>query len=351
MMISFFLNSSFASFATNNLIFESQLEVILDEVLTEEFLLLEPCLDKAWKFYNQKNYPEAIKHAQECVDLFLIDALIQQKEINEDKRCSGPTGKVTTAQKKCINDHGLLNDVSAALFVLIKCHQSQIRNATKSKKTALAKSIADEMNLASQLHRAVIWDKNGWYWSVIKAFNLRKAPITEANLKRIKDYQLEDQSNTLPENQSYEATLERITKEISDQLSQENVKALAVYSFTNVDNETLVFGNILSGDLETKLVNQSMRFKVVEREELKRIIKELELSQTPIFDKASIIQIGKLLNIDTLIVGKLSDWGDTVNINIQLIDTTTAEKFGGIRDQFSNSPDIQGMMSQVVEGK
>ncbi len=352
MMAALLIMTSTISQASNMLIPNEHYESILTEILSESTLLQEPCLESAWSFYNQKKYPEAIEAAQECVDLFLIDALIQQKEINDGKRCSGPTGRVSSIQKKCINQHGLLNDVSASLFILIKSKQTLLAKSNETEKAELKKAITECKIILSQFPNSRIWDQdNGWYWKAGKAFYLKDKPLSKESIIIIGKPKNPPIPSTI--SHDYDETLERITQELGDQLSQANKKTLAVYYFTKSNDSIPELGNILSKELETKLINLSMDFKIVEREELQRVIDELELCQAPTFDKDCLERIGKLLNIDTIITGSLSTWTEEeiVKINIQLIDTSTAEKFGGTIDKITYSGDIEGKMGAIIERK
>ena len=86
----------------------------------------------------------------------------------------------------------------------------------------------------------------------------------------------------------------------------------------------------MSGSLETKLINQLMQFKVVARQELDRILEEMKISRTGITRPETVKKLGSILNVDTIIIGELDDWGNIIKVNSQMVDVESGHKFGGV---------------------
>jgi TolB-like protein len=106
--------------------------------------------------------------------------------------------------------------------------------------------------------------------------------------------------------------------------------------------------------LTTALVNQSVngrkRFKVMERAQIEKIVKEQELGQSGLLDASTAAQIGKGIGVDAIMLGTLTRGQNTMTIDARLIDTETAEIITA-RDEYSNRTDIQNlkqMLNQVV---
>ncbi len=106
--------------------------------------------------------------------------------------------------------------------------------------------------------------------------------------------------------------------------------------------------------LTTSLVNQSIngrkRFKVMERAQIEKIVKEQELGQSGLLDASTAAQIGKGIGVDAIMLGTLTRGHNTMTIDARLIDTETAEIITA-KDEYSNRTDIQNlkqMLNQVV---
>lgn len=71
----------------------------------------------AWKAYDNGEYRQAIKKAEECIDEFQPSALREQKELERNNTVLPPVGKVGEAVKNVILNRGLLNDVATCWFI------------------------------------------------------------------------------------------------------------------------------------------------------------------------------------------------------------------------------------------
>jgi curli biogenesis system outer membrane secretion channel CsgG len=71
-------------------------------------------------------------------------------------------------------------------------------------------------------------------------------------------------------------------------------------------------------------------FSIVERTQLQRVFSELQLSSSGLLSKSDINKIGKLMEVDMIVMGNMDGWGSTwtdsyTSASIRFIDTTTGE--------------------------
>jgi hypothetical protein len=81
-------------------------------------------------------------------------------------------------------------------------------------------------------------------------------------------------------------------------------------------------------DLSSALLNvQPRAFRLVERGQLDKVLKELGLPQTGLVDSATAIKLGKMVQAQAVLIGSVSDRGpgSSVVINARLINTATGE--------------------------
>ncbi len=126
---------------------------------------------------------------------------------------------------------------------------------------------------------------------------------------------------------------------------------VAVIEFQSLNEEAQKdnLGKIVSEILTTSFVN-SESFKVIEREQLQKVTKEFELSQTGIIDTSSAKQIGKILGADAIVTGSVIKMGRTLRLDARIIDVSsgiilTAEKSEGEGDLTSI-----GLMADRIVG-
>jgi TolB-like protein len=96
---------------------------------------------------------------------------------------------------------------------------------------------------------------------------------------------------------------------------------IAVLSFEakNVSQET---ADAVADILSTELFN-TQRFQVIERQAMLRILDEQKLQMTGVTDMGRAVEIGKVLNVQKIMIGSVSKLGDTYIINTRLVDVKT----------------------------
>jgi hypothetical protein len=97
-----------------------------------------------------------------------------------------------------------------------------------------------------------------------------------------------------------------------------------------------IYGDRKDGVLEAQASDvfaaklMEMGFTVVERTQIQRIFNELQLSMSGALSKDELNKIGKLLDIDMIVMGTASGWNPTLEgynaASIRFVDTVTGEQ-------------------------
>jgi len=129
----------------------------------------------------------------------------------------------------------------------------------------------------------------------------------------------------------------------------ERVK-IGIIEFQSLNEEAKKdnLGKIVSEMLTTSFVN-SESFKIIEREQLQKVVQEFQLSQSGIIDTSYAKQIGKIAGADAIVTGSVTKIGDDLRLDARIIDVEsgiilTAEKSEGKVDLKS----IGMMTDQIV---
>jgi TolB-like protein len=117
-----------------------------------------------------------------------------------------------------------------------------------------------------------------------------------------------------------------LSQKISTGLTENQKRTIAVVEFADLRGNVTDFGRFIAEELITKLY-ETRKFKVIERQLLNRVVAEQKLSLTGVVDPTSAQKLGKLLGVDAIASGTITDLGLSLRINARLIDTTTAEIF------------------------
>jgi curli biogenesis system outer membrane secretion channel CsgG len=117
-----------------------------------------------------------------------------------------------------------------------------------------------------------------------------------------------------------------LSQQIAREMTDNQKRTIAVVEFVDLKGRVTDFGRFLAEELITRLY-QTRKFKVIERQLLNKVVAEQKLSLTGVVDPSSAQKLGRLLGVDAIASGTVTDLGKTLKVNARLIDTTTAEVF------------------------
>lgn len=120
-------------------------------------------------------------------------------------------------------------------------------------------------------------------------------------------------------------------------IAREKVK-IAIMEFHGLNEEARKdnLGQIFTEVLTTSFV-KSEAFKIIEREQLRKLLEELQLTQSGIIDTTNAKQIGKMVGADAIVIGNIIKIGNDMRLDARIIDVEsgiilTAEKSEGKTD-------------------
>lgn len=120
---------------------------------------------------------------------------------------------------------------------------------------------------------------------------------------------------------------------------------LAVLPFDN-KGVSKDLGEVVLDKMITALVNKN-RFKVIERAQLEKILKEQQLGQSGIIDASTAAQIGKGIGVDGIVIGSVTQSKNgSISIDARMIDTESAAIIEA-HDAYSGSGDIQSVKNAI----
>lgn len=125
---------------------------------------------------------------------------------------------------------------------------------------------------------------------------------------------------------SLDQRVSELSQQIATKMSAKQKTTIAVIEFTDLQGRVTDFGRFLAEELITRLYDTE-KFKVIERQQLNKVIAEQKLSLTGVVDPASARQLGKLLGVDAIASGTYTDLSQSLKVNARLISTATGEIF------------------------
>ncbi|HXI24349.1 MAG TPA: FlgO family outer membrane protein [Pyrinomonadaceae bacterium] len=136
-----------------------------------------------------------------------------------------------------------------------------------------------------------------------------------------------------------------LSKQVSDGLTENQKKTIAVVEFVDLKGNVTYFGRFVAAKLITGLY-QTKKFKVIERQLLNKIVTEQKLSLTGMIDPLTAQKLGRLLSVEAIAAGTVTDLGKILDVNARLINTETGEIFGVASVQIAKDEAVLKLMEQ-----
>ncbi len=111
--------------------------------------------------------------------------------------------------------------------------------------------------------------------------------------------------------------------------------------------------NNLSRDIEDRLYTAMIQrgMHVAERKRLTEILEEQAIEWTGLFDLSSAAELGKLLGVEGVIIGSITDQGETIVIRARLVDVETAQAITAAAVSVNKTPTIVNALDLGIRGK
>ena len=107
-------------------------------------------------------------------------------------------------------------------------------------------------------------------------------------------------------------------------------KVIAVAGFSYADGRVSPDGNVVSARFTTELINRKT-MRVVERNEIEKVLGELKLQNTGAIDPESAKKVGLMLGADLLVIGGMVELpGKVLELNIRLASVESGEAVAAV---------------------
>jgi len=148
--------------------------------------------------------------------------------------------------------------------------------------------------------------------------------------------------------QTLDTKLDDLVSQIVTSLSQNQKTKIAVIEFSDIQGKVSNLGRYLAEELTTRLYLTG-QFEVVERQLLNKILQEHQLSLSGMIDENSAVELGKILGVDAIATGSITDLGSSVKVNARLISAESGKVFSVASVKIHKDDTIRNLLEQTVE--
>ena len=125
-----------------------------------------------------------------------------------------------------------------------------------------------------------------------------------------------------------EEGMQELAKQIVANSMAKGKKTIGIASFPHSNGDQSELSNYLADELVLKLFNvPESNLEIIERGQLNKIFQEMQFNMTGVVDTKTIQQLGKVHGVDALVLGSVTEMGESIRINARLTDTETGRVF------------------------
>ena len=146
-------------------------------------------------------------------------------------------------------------------------------------------------------------------------FNIKKAEINRNS---------KIQTQPIPETSKPPQPIPETSKSPSVTIAEKDKFKIAVMEFKSLNPgaKNTSLGAMIAEMFTTEVVNNNS-FKIVEREQLNKVLGELRIGQSGVLDTTDAQKLGKILGAGAIIAGSVMKMGDSLRIDSRIIEVET----------------------------
>jgi len=152
------------------------------------------------------------------------------------------------------------------------------------------------------------------------------------------------------------ADLEEGVKDLADKITKSMIEKgthkIAIVDFSDLNGNVTSLGQFMAEELTTQLFMLAPgKFEVVERRQLLKLEEELILGQVGVLEEKGLKQMGKVLGVEAIVTGSMTDLGNTVKVNARMIAVESAKVFAVAATSIPKTGIVADLASKAVERK
>lgn len=146
-----------------------------------------------------------------------------------------------------------------------------------------------------------------------------------------------------------EEGIKELAQQISRNMTETGKKKIAVVEFSDLNGNIRALGQFLAEELITELFLISPgQFEVVERRQLMKVLDEQKLTTSGLLDAKAMDSVGKILGIEAIVTGSITDLESNVKVNARMIGVDTAKVFAVARTSIPKTGIVATMWNTII---
>ncbi len=148
--------------------------------------------------------------------------------------------------------------------------------------------------------------------------------------------------------QDLERQLQPIVTEIVNGADKIGLQRLTVADLTDLQGQVTELGRYLAEELSTSLVMANPGFGLVDRSNLRMILKEHKLSMSGLVNPDTAKKLGQIAGVDGIVTGTITPLSDSIKLTVKVLAIDTAMVVAAARTTLAKTPAIESLLGRGV---
>ena len=127
----------------------------------------------------------------------------------------------------------------------------------------------------------------------------------------------------------YQGKSETLANQIAKDIEDYEINTITVMDFVDEGNRTSILGEYLASRVVEAFTDRSLFqdriFHVTQKGEVNEVLQQLNLQHNYLYAKNDLEALGKSLNSEAILTGKITDLGTNIDMHLTLTDIVTGE--------------------------
>ncbi len=137
-----------------------------------------------------------------------------------------------------------------------------------------------------------------------------------------------------------------LTTQIVNSMTEDGKKKVAILEFSDLENNINKFGKFLAEELITRLF-RTKKFEIIEMQLLEKTLQEQKISFPGFIDLNAVKDIGRILGVDAIVLGTITDFGTSLKVNARITSTETGTVFAVAAVEIVKDAAVKNLVNQV----
>lgn len=147
---------------------------------------------------------------------------------------------------------------------------------------------------------------------------------------------------------AYQQQVTSAAGNLADAMARVGRRSVAVVDFTDLQGNATELGRFLAEQLSVALSANGGRFETIDRNHLKSLLQEHQLSTTGLIDPQTARKIGQMAGAECLVSGTITPFNESINLSLKLLDTNTAKIMGATTIDIPRTNTINELLGKSV---